>query len=358
MLKKLIRTHQRHATGPGMTLLLLIALSLGLSYGFEAPPPAQAAGGPAAPLDLVVRLEGPQAGETGTAYPFTAIVEPDPGAEPVTYTWEVTDQATQVNTGGASDTVSYTWETGGVKSVQVTASSAAGTGMAELEILVRAPRRVFFPSLQRACAPLLYEDFSDPASDWPVVENESVQLGYHQDEYRMLIKESEMVVGVNSGAVLTPQSSLEVTLRNPSGVYGSYGLLFGLAEDFSQTYVYEIYPDGWYALWFYQQNIGWSLLQAEEVVQILPAAGGDHLRIEFLEGRAQIYANEQLLTLLPFNPDGVHVNVGIFASSFDWGGVDVRFDDFRLTTRSCDGTAASRYPAALRSAADYREWER
>ena len=54
---------------------------------------------------------------------------------------------------------------------------------------------------------------------------------------------------------------LAVDVRNATGVYGSYGLVFGLSDDFSQFYDFEIDPLGNYAIYRYGSGTFTLLVQ-------------------------------------------------------------------------------------------------
>ena len=83
-----------------------------------------------------VNLTGAEQGQTGAIYDFLAEVSPSNATTPVTYEWQATGQSSETNTGGDSDTVSFSWDSVGVKTVWVTASNAVNTVEAELTIVI------------------------------------------------------------------------------------------------------------------------------------------------------------------------------------------------------------------------------
>ena len=92
----------------------------------------------AAPDD--VALDGPPPTTVGLAATFTATVTPPTTTLPVTYTWEATDRPDVVHTGGGlSDTVDFTWNVAGTKTVTVTAVNGCGIVSATHVITVEAP---------------------------------------------------------------------------------------------------------------------------------------------------------------------------------------------------------------------------
>jgi plastocyanin len=73
-----------------------------------------------------VTVTGPAEGRLETSYTFTATISPTAAAQPVTYVWQVDDQAPATHTAGLSDTLTLAWNTAGPHSISVTASNVAG----------------------------------------------------------------------------------------------------------------------------------------------------------------------------------------------------------------------------------------
>lgn len=62
-----------------------------------------------------------------TPYDFTAtVVSPENATAPITYTWEVTENDTKIQSATQSDTQTFEWETSGPKTIKVWAENAAG----------------------------------------------------------------------------------------------------------------------------------------------------------------------------------------------------------------------------------------
>jgi hypothetical protein len=282
-----------------------------------------------------IHLSGPDSGEISTVYTYTAEIEPAVGSDPITYTWEATDQTTIINTGGISDTVAFTWYSPGTKTISVTASNEASSQTANQTVDIRNPGVVYLTLLQRGCEPIYLEDFSTPDSRWPVEDGEDVLLEFNTGEYRALVKPGNWFVAINPGLTLRAPDRLAIDLRNASGVFGSYGLLFGLAPDYSETYVFEIFPDQWYAVWYYHENSGWSLLIEGSSEYISPGSAVNHMSITFNESSSQFFVNGHYVTEIPNTPLPGKDNVGLIVFSYDFENVDVRFDNFSLEASNC-----------------------
>ena len=95
---------------------------------------AQVQGAGAAPS---LAIAGPTQAQAGQPLAFSAQLTGASVAGPITYWWEASEQTPLSHTGGASDTASFTWVTGGSKQVTVTASNSGGvlaTGSASVAI--------------------------------------------------------------------------------------------------------------------------------------------------------------------------------------------------------------------------------
>lgn len=68
-----------------------------------------------------VALSGPEIGVVAAASSFTSSVKPEDVPEPLSYTWEATDHEPVVQTNTQTDTISFTWDTPGIKNVRVRA---------------------------------------------------------------------------------------------------------------------------------------------------------------------------------------------------------------------------------------------
>ncbi len=79
-----------------------------------------------APPQSVV-INGATVGLLDTAYNFTAQVLPNEATQPLTYTWQATDQTEVIQTNNLNDVVSFSWNSLGNKIVTVIAKNEAGS---------------------------------------------------------------------------------------------------------------------------------------------------------------------------------------------------------------------------------------
>lgn len=200
-------------------------------------------------------------------------------------------------------------------------------------------KMVFLPFTARNyCAgPFYTDDFSNPASGWPIGNSGNVQYGYLNGEYRILLKNTNWSLLATSG-LKASDSILAVDVRNATGVYGSYGLLFGLSDDSSQFYDFEIDPSGNYAI--YRLDAGtFTPLAGGFSASIHTGTVANRLKLERNGSLIKAYANGQLLTSIS---DGSYTGlrrVGLIAFSYDQPNVDVRFDNFKAYAVECQSIA-------------------
>jgi hypothetical protein len=83
-----------------------------------------------------VSISGVTQGSTGAAYTFTANVSPANVTPPLTYEWTATDQ-TPVT--GPEDEATFTWNTAGSKSVNVTVSGCGGSASGSHTVAISVP---------------------------------------------------------------------------------------------------------------------------------------------------------------------------------------------------------------------------
>jgi len=241
--------------------------------------------------------------------------------------------------------------------------SRCDIGAYEWQPVAVGPNPVFLPMIAQACPSILFlDDFSNPNSGWPVWEDQYVRYEYLDNEYRILMKTTERWQAARpyfqgSDYVAT------VDVRNATGVYGSYGIIFGLSDDWSQFYVFEIDPNGMYAIGRYQHYPTYDDLKVlargfATIIQMGTAT--NQLKIERNGSQIRVYANGQLLNILS---DGNYTgsrSVGLIVSSYTQPNVDIRFDNFTLQPIACGASGASSSqtaPVIDAEAADVAHWK-
>jgi hypothetical protein len=156
----------------------------------------------------------------------------------------------------------------------------------------------------------------------------------NQPEYRISVKQSNYWVAAWPDYKAS-DATIEVDVRNPSEVFGSYGLTFGLDENLDQLYTFEITPDGQFILWRFDPSSGWVVLYYGSSAAIHPGAATNHLKIERNGEAITAFANDQLLASIQEGSFKGLSRVGVTASTYSQFGLDLRFDNFIVYPIQC-----------------------
>ncbi len=125
-------------------------------------------------------------------------------------------------------------------------------------------------------------------------EVENLSLFYTQPEYRVYIKQYPRWLGVRP-KVNVSDATIEVDVRNPYERTGSYGLIFGLSDDWNQFYTFEITPNSQFMLWRFSSTSGWNEIYSGSSIWIKPGTATNHLKIDRNSEFINAFANNQLL---------------------------------------------------------------
>jgi uncharacterized repeat protein (TIGR01451 family) len=216
------------------------------------------------------------------------------------------------------------------------------------------PILCYLPLIYRNyCSGPVIDDFSNPASGWPIAETAYWSYGYTGGEYRFYAKQSAF--GAVSRGDKTGRFIVEVDARQVSAVSGSFGIVFQLNDDWSDLYTFEIFPAT--QQWAIFRRLGgqWSLLTYGTSSAIQPGYNTNRLRIAWLQQTVSFddygfYINGQPVFSSSFiyAPTPVR-RVGLTATS-DGAGFDVRFDHYKFVPEGCPEFPATHLsrPAALR----------
>lgn len=182
--------------------------------------------------------------------------------------------------------------------------------------------------------PFYADNFSNFGSGWPTGDNGSVRREYLNGEYRVLLRPTGAWIGSTSGF---KQSNYIATVevRNATGFYGTYGLVFGLAENnWSQFYTFEIDLDGYYVLWRYSSG-SWNILAVGFSGSLHPGIATNRLKLERNGTLIKAYANGQLLVSFSDSSFTGLRRVGLIVSTYNEHNVDARFDNLAVYPVGC-----------------------
>jgi predicted outer membrane repeat protein len=225
-------------------------------------------------------------------------------------------------------------ETGGSYLVEANATGLPSTAQFSLTNI----GQLYLPLTMKPC-PMLYADnFADSSSGWYIGDNENSRYEYLEGEYRILVRPAQ------AGALTRPgiQSSeyvASVDLRNPSSVMSSYGIAFGVNQDWSYFYTFEIYPDGYYGIYLFNSS---NVITLREGFSSYIQQGNatNRLKLVRFDQTITTYVNGSGLAQLTNMSYGSGY-LGLAVFSYATPNVDIRFDNFTVYPGNCDPTASA-----------------
>ncbi len=199
---------------------------------------------------------------------------------------------------------------------------------------------VFLPFTKNSCPILYFDNFSDPTSGWPIGDNGNVRFEYINSEYRILIRPANYIAAARPGfAATTYKASVDV--RNVAGVNGSYGIIFGLAQDWSSFYSFEIYSDGWYGIYWYQSDGNIYALNEGTSPWINLGTATNHLRLDWSDNLVIPYVNGHSIVNLYLPTSTVPLGLGLINFAYNQPNLDTRYANFKVVPPSCSDITSS-----------------
>ena len=195
-----------------------------------------------------------------------------------------------------------------------------------LRILTPATTSMALPVVfHNYCSNNLYDDFSDPASGWPIASTAYFHYRYLNGEYNINHIGTNRWTGVTAGHEWEGRT-VQVDGRINAGD-GVWGLILGIAPDWSRFFTFEIDPSTqtWYLL-SYSNASGWQLVRSGQSASI--SAGSNRLRASGVN----LYINNAYVTdFAGLNAAG---RVGFTSAAFA-AGSDFRYDDYYFVRQYC-----------------------
>jgi hypothetical protein len=202
--------------------------------------------------------------------------------------------------------------------------------------------KVFLPQVQNqgVCQPTYIDDFSNPSSGWPVGDDGNIMTAYTAGEFQVVPRRMGTIVQIGSGQQ-AENFKLTVKVRNSNDVFGSYGLMFGAAKDFSTGYSLEVYTDNTFenatfGLYLWDGPDQKTLAQGESPAVNI-GASANLLQVVRNGPSISAYINGQLVASLNDSTFLGPLYTGIAVLSYDEENLDVRFDDFAIYPVPCPG---------------------
>ena len=209
------------------------------------------------------------------------------------------------------------------------------------DFVAHPPRLTYLPVVSRPCLPVYSDDFSNPASGWPIGDSSTRSMGYLNGEYRILVKPADYI-SWTWGDFGASDYRLEVDGRAAGHSDGAVSLAFGgTAEGF---YLFEV-SQGHFALsriergpWIWSSLIGWTSSAA-----IHTGTQANRLKVVRSGPNITLYING---TQVGSTWDGTYTGtwLGMESEAFS-ANFDGRFDNFVVYSGACiNSTAAAMSP--------------
>jgi hypothetical protein len=209
-----------------------------------------------------------------------------------------------------------------------------------LEIITPTYYGIALPTIMNNyCTSPYVDDFSNANSGWPITVSNATTYQYNNDEYQIYHGLANRWTAVSIGHVMDNTETMTIEGRLANNRNGVVGIVFGLNNDWSDYYTFEILPHhGLWAVFYFNAQTGWQTIQSGNSGLINAGSQINKLKIEGngeIQGMIQftLYVNDNFITWQNAEPG----RVGITGSSYV-SGVDLRYDNYLFADDNCPVT--------------------
>jgi len=196
------------------------------------------------------------------------------------------------------------------------------------------------------------DDFSNSNSGWFVGDDAYVRSEYLNDEYRVFTRKSGYIYLYRAPTCPRQDYALEVDAHWVGAPGSSYGLIFGLADDYSSYYLFDMNTDYQMYRLLRRDAAGFHIVAP---VAETPAVNGgtatNHLKVVRQGSRISLAINGTILFDRYDFPSTGLKDAGLVASPYNnQPNADARFDNFqliRLTTTAGEAAFAGTEPGPV-----------
>lgn len=213
----------------------------------------------------------------------------------------------------------------------VTAIVVPGNGLTTTALL---------PMINKPCPVLFADTFDNPDSGWPQWETNNTLGEYDNGHYRVFMKKAGFWIASAPNKFYGATGyKVSAEVKNQNGIDGSYGLLFDVNGDGSNSWfkTFEIVPDGSYSIWQYdtRTNPAWNLLADGFSTHINTDTKNNLLSVRWYNKSIVAYANGQIVDQVNQSSMQSSSAVGVFVSSPDLPKLEVHFDNYTVESPTC-----------------------
>lgn len=189
------------------------------------------------------------------------------------------------------------------------------------------------------CAAPFVDDFSNPNSGWPVLDNGSTIYRYLAGEYNIFHRDANRWTAVTRGDYWLNATGASVSGRIAENT-GVWGMIFGLNDDWTDFYTFELTPHNqtWY-LFHYTSTGGWYLIGSGTGSVIHSGQAINKIELKANGNNINFRVNDNFITTLylywPFSG-----RIGLTGGSFA-GNTSIYYDNYLFAGENCPLTTNS-----------------
>jgi hypothetical protein len=203
-----------------------------------------------------------------------------------------------------------------------------------VRLLIPADYHVALPvAFYDYCAHPVVDDFSNPTSGWPIYDTGNTIYRYLNGEYNIYHRKAGSWAAASRGDFWNRSQKVQATGRIIQN-QGVWGLLFGMQNNWSDFYTFEIDPhqQKWFFLRFIN-GVGWQLINEGSSHSIHSGSAYNTLSITDPYGELIFHINDTIVLTKSFENHRTGY-VGLTGASFQ-NNVDIRFNDYLFVDAGC-----------------------
>jgi len=211
-----------------------------------------------------------------------------------------------------------------------TPMSANGHAMASLGPDETPEPIAFLPVIINNYCPDYFDNFSNPASGWPIWEDDDLRSEYLDGEYRTLTKNNRIMYPFAAPTCDRVNYVLEVDARWVGAPGASYGLIFGITGSPDEFYLFHmntVFRE--YELLHFDD--GNKIVQRSFSDAINPGTAVNHLKVIRDGDQITLEVNGEMLATVTDDKFSGMTGVGILTSPYRGEPTaDARYDNFSV----------------------------
>ena len=211
-----------------------------------------------------------------------------------------------------------------------TPMSANGHAMASLGLDETPEPVAYLPVIINNYCPDYFDDFSNPASGWPIGEDDDLRTEYLDGEYRTLTKNNRIMYPFAAPTCDRVNYVLEVDARWVGALGESYGLIFGITGSPAEFYLFHMssFSMKYELLHFDDGN---KIVQRSFSDAINPGTAVNHLKVIRDGDQITLEVNGETLATVTDDKFSGMTGVGILTSPYRGEPTsDARYDNFSV----------------------------